>query len=232
MALLSASKLSKIRRASQIVFFGLFLLHLFETEFRGSLKGVTGDFRLPLPFPAIFLQSDPLVAISNALASRALYRGLLWSLTILVPSFLLGRFFCGWICPLGTLNHFFGSFKSEKKRGLRLIESNRYKKWQSLKYYILVVLLVGSLFGTLTLGAMDPMALLIRSLTVSVLPGLNLALNGVLNYLYQSDSSAAAFLAHFLQWLFSATFLNFKQPHFRQGFFIGIIFIVLLVLCV
>jgi polyferredoxin len=128
---MSQADLPKLRRVSQILFFALFLLHLFETEFRGSLKAVTGDIRLPIPYPAIFLQSDPLVAVTNALASHALYRGLLWSLVILIPTFFLGRFFCGWICPLGTVHHFFSNLKSEKKRGPRLIESNHYKKWQA-----------------------------------------------------------------------------------------------------
>jgi polyferredoxin len=213
-----------------MVFLVLFLVHLLGTEFRGSLKGVSSDIGLPLPYPAIFLQSDPLVAVSNALASRALYRGLLWSLIILIPTFFLGRFFCGWICPLGTLNHFFSSLKSEKKRGQRLIESNRYKRWQASKYYILVVLLVSSLFGGMMLTLMDPISLLVRSLAVAVLPGLNLAFNAVLDFLYQTNSSVLGLLAHLLQRLLSETLLSFKQPHFRQGFFLGLIFIWLLAL--
>ena len=228
--MMSQLKLAKLRKYSQIVFLVLFFVHLFNTEFRGSLKAVSGDIRLPIPFPAIFLLSDPLVAISNALASRALYRGLLWSLTILMPTFFLGRFWCGWICPLGTLNHFFGHLKSEKKRGARLIESNRYKKWQTWKYYILVALLVASLFGSTTLALMDPISLLVRSLTVSILPGLNLACNAVLDALYWTNSGVLAFVAHFLQFLLTATLLSFKQPHFRQGFFVGVIFISLLAL--
>jgi polyferredoxin len=229
---MSQSTLPKLRRASQILFFALFLFDLFGTEFRGSLKGVSGDIRLrlPIPYPAIFLQSDPLVAISNALASRALYRGLLWSLVILIPTFFLGRFFCGWICPLGTLHHFFSHLKSEKKRGQRLIESNRYKNWQATKYYLLAVLLVSSLFGVLMPALMDPISLLIRSLTVSVLPGLNLAFNAVLDSLYRPNSGVLGFLAHFLQWLLNATLLSYRQPHFRQGFFLGVILITLLAL--
>ena len=92
--------------------------------------------RLPWPV-SIFLEADPLAALTTAISTGTLYRGLLWSLVILVPTFFLGRFFCGWICPLGTLNHFFGSFKSEKKRGKALLESNRYKPWQAIKYYVL-----------------------------------------------------------------------------------------------
>ncbi|MGD0693623.1 MAG: 4Fe-4S binding protein [Terriglobia bacterium] len=227
---MSASKLPKLRRASQIVFLGLFLLHLLETEFRGSLKGAPGDIRLPIPYPGIFVLSDPLVAIINALASRALYPRLLWSLTILLPTLFLGRFFCGWICPLGTLNHFFGNLKSEKKRGLQWIESNRYKKWQTTKFYILAALLVSSVFGVVTLAVMDPISLLIRSLTVSVLPGLNLAGNALLDSLYQSNNGFLAVIGHVLQLLLRATILSFRQPHFRQVFFVGLIFVALLAL--
>jgi polyferredoxin len=219
--------LSKLRRISQIVFLLLFFFLLFQTEFRGSFRGVTGDVRLPYPVN-LFLRFDPLVALTNALATHALYRGLLWSLVVLIATFFLGRFFCGWICPFGTLNHFFSNLKSEKKRGLRLIESNRYKKWQSLKYYLLIVLLVSSLFGGLMLALTDPISLLVRSLSVSVLPAANIAFQAVLDALYRSHNGALAFLAHALQWVLNATFRSFKQAHFRQAFFLGLILIVLL----
>jgi polyferredoxin len=104
--------LSNLRRLSQI----LFLSILLRSEFRGSLQARGDEIRLPYPVQ-LFFQLDPLVAISNALASRALYHGLVWSLVVLIPTFFLGRFFCGWVCPLGTLNHLFGSLKSETKRG-------------------------------------------------------------------------------------------------------------------
>ncbi len=223
-------KLAKWRRISQIVFLGLFLLHLLETEFRGSLKATPGDIRLTIPYPGIFLQSDPLVALLNALASHALYKGLLWSLTILLPTLFLGRFFCGWICPLGTLHHFFSNLKSEKKRGPQRIESNRYQQWQTMKFYILAALLVSSVFGVLTLAVMDPISLLIRSLTVFVLPGLNVGFNAALDALYHTTNGVLAAAGHFLQFILSATVLSFRQPHFRQGFFIGLIFVGLLAL--
>jgi len=50
------------------------------------------------------LQLDPLVAVSAALARGSLEPGLLWALPVVVITLLLGRAFCGWICPLGTLN--------------------------------------------------------------------------------------------------------------------------------
>ncbi|MBI4875211.1 MAG: 4Fe-4S dicluster domain-containing protein [Acidobacteria bacterium] len=192
--------LAKLRRLSQILFLALFLFLLYKTEFRGSFQTRQGDLRLPYPV-GIFLEADPLAALSNVFASGALYRGLLWSLVILIPTFVLGRFFCGWICPLGTLNHWFGSFKSEKRRGLRLLESNRYKRWQALKYYLLIALLAAVLFGSGLAGLLDPIALTVRSLGLSVLPALNYALGFR---------------------------LAFKQPHFGQGFLLGLIFLAVL----
>ena len=94
--------------------------------------GATADLHLHAPV-RLFFEWDPLVAIANALASHALYRGLLWSLVILLPTLFLGRFFCGWICPMGTLQHFVGNMPSESKRGKQRIESNRYKRWQTVK---------------------------------------------------------------------------------------------------
>ncbi len=126
------SRLPTVRRVSQILFFAAFLFLLFRSEFSGSFRGAGGEVRLPWPV-SIFLEADPLAALTTAISTGTLYRGLLWSLVILVPTFFLGRFFCGWICPLGTLNHFFGSFKSEKKRGKALLESNRYKPWQAIE---------------------------------------------------------------------------------------------------
>ena len=121
------SKLPQLRRISQTFFLLLFFALLILTSMRPANTG-SADIHMRGPVRLFFLL-DPLVAIANALATHALYRGLILSLIILLPTFFLGRFFCGWICPMGTLQHFVGSFKSESKRGKQRIESNRYKRW-------------------------------------------------------------------------------------------------------
>ena len=198
----AGSKLARIRRISQILFLALFAFLLVNTELPRSARGAQTDIRIPYPI-RLFLEIDPFTALSNALASGALYRGLLWSLAVVVPTLLLGRVFCGWICPLGTLNHFVSWFKSERKRGKWLIESNRYKKWQGLKYYILVAALVAALFGSGIGGLLDPISLAVRSFSVSILPALNYATGGA---------------------------LAFKQEYFRQGAVLGAILAVVLLL--
>jgi polyferredoxin len=219
----------ELRFVSQVVFFGLFLFLLFRTAFRGSFPLAAGEVRLPYPV-GIFLETDPLVAIANALSTRALYRNLVWSLAILVPTFFLGRFFCGWVCPMGSLNHFFGSFKSEKKRGAALIESNRYKRWQTSKYYILVAVLVAALFGSVITGILDPISLTVRSLSVSLLPAANYGLGAVLDALYGTGVGPFRLLADGFQLLLQGSLVSFKQPHFRQAFLLGTVFVLLMAL--
>ena len=125
---MARSRLPKLRRISQIFFLLFFLWLLLFTSLSIFPRGAT-EIKLSAPVK-LFFELDPLIAVMNALANHALYRGLVWCLVILVPTLFLGRFFCGWICPMGTLQHFVGNMPSESKRGKQRIESNRYKRWQ------------------------------------------------------------------------------------------------------
>ena len=220
---------TRLRLASQILFFLLFIFLLVRTEFRGSLTASASEIRLPYPV-GLFFRIDPLVAISNALAAHALYKGLLWSLAILIPSLFLGRFFCGWICPLGSLHHFFGSLKSERKRGKQLLESNRYKRWQTTKYYLLCIVLVAALLGTGVVGWLDPLSFLVRSVGLSILPATNYALQAGLQNLEHGRIAVIQTIGGVLHFVLGTLVLNFKQPYFRQGVWLGLIFIFLLAL--
>jgi polyferredoxin len=223
-------KITTMRRFSQIVFFLLFLFLLLHTEFRGSLQSPGNDIRLPYPI-RWFFEIDPLVALSNALSTHTLYRGLLWSLAILIPTMFLGRFFCGWICPLGSLHHFCGNMRSERKRGKQLIESNRYKRWQTTKYYLLFAFLAAALMGTGILGWLDPVSLLVRSLGLSILPGTSYALRAILHGLEGSRFGPVQSVGSVLHFLFGWLLLiSLKQPYFRQGIWLGAIFIFLVAL--
>jgi polyferredoxin len=220
---------TRLRTLSQGCFLLLFVFLILRTDFRASPSASPDDLRLNSPV-SLFFQLDPLIAVSNALASRAVYRGLLWSLLILLPTFFLGRFFCGWVCPLGTLNHFFGSLRSESKRGKQLIESNRYKPWQATKYYLLIAVLMAALFGTGLVGWFDPFSFLTRSLGLSILPGLDYLANSTLHAAETSSFSLLRGVGGILHIILSLTVLSLKQPHFRQGFFLGLLFVLILAL--
>ena len=160
-------------------------LHLDAASFPAARRRFTCSAPVRL-----FFEWDPLVALVNALAGHALYRGLIWSLVILLPTLFLGRFFCGWICPMGTLQHFVGNMPSESKRGKQRIESNRYKRWQTVKYVVLIAGLVAACFGSAAIGWLDPFSLLVRSFGLSILPAINAAARAVLTPLEHSHVAA------------------------------------------
>ena len=223
---MSGSGLARWRRISQIFFLLLFLALLVFTSLH-AMPGTTSDIHVRGPV-RLFFEWDPLVAVTNALASHALYRGLLWSLVILIPTLFLGRFFCGWICPMGTLQHFVGNMQSESKRGKQRIESNRYKRWQTIKYVVLIAGLVAAYFGSMIIGVLDPFSLLVRSIGLAILPGFNLAVRAVLTPLENSHIALVKSAAGTVHAVLAALVLDFKQAHFAQGLVLGLLFIVIL----
>ena len=118
-----------IRRISQVLFFLIFFWLILKTNF--EVNFIPNDLsEIILPYPvSIALEFSPLVALATLLANGTVFKGLLWSLVILIPTIFMGRFFCGWICPLGTLNHWISEIRSErmKRKGKKRIESNKYK---------------------------------------------------------------------------------------------------------
>ncbi len=217
-----------MRRASQIFFLLLFLALLGFSSLRPSSSS-SGDIHMPAPV-RLFFEWDPLIALTNALAGHALYRGLLWCLVILVPTLFLGRFFCGWICPMGTLQHWVGNMPSESKRGKQRIESNRYKRWQTLKYVVLIAGLIASVFGSMAIGWLDPFSLLVRSIGLAILPAFNFAVRAVLTPLEHSHVAAIRVTGESLHTILQALVLDFRQTHFSQGLVLGVLFVIILAL--
>jgi len=79
------------------------------------------------------------------LTTGALYQGLLWGLVPVALTLLLGRFFCGWVCPFGSLNHFVGYLAGRFRKTADRIQANRYHRLQAIKYWILLGMLGSAL---------------------------------------------------------------------------------------
>lgn len=163
-----------VRRLSQATFLLLFLVLLTQTAFRGRF-GAGASEAIYLKWPVeFFLSLDPFAALVTALSAHTIYRGLVWSLIVVVLTVALGRVFCGWICPFGTLHHFIGwLFPSRVGRGSRRIEANRTHGWQVTKYYLLFAFLGAALFGSAIGGMFDPICVAIRSIGLGLLPALS-----------------------------------------------------------
>jgi polyferredoxin len=206
-----------------LVFLWLVLKTTFEVDFSPA---DASEIRLPYPV-SIALEFDPLAALMTLLASGTLYEGLLWSLVILIPTVFMGRFFCGWVCPLGTVNHFASELRSERgrRKGKKRMLSNRYQWYQRVKYYVLFFCVGAAIMGSLQAGLLDPLPLLARSIGTALLPALHtLALAGVAG----ADASGVGPLAAVVGAAYdvlAAVLFPFRQAHFHAVMSIGLVFL-------
>ncbi|MBN2575194.1 MAG: 4Fe-4S binding protein [Deltaproteobacteria bacterium] len=189
---------SWLRRAYQAVFLAFFLFLVFVSTSQ-YIRGYDVQW---------FLELDPLVALTTTLASHALHHTLLWALPLIVLTLVFGRFFCSWICPMGTLHHMLG-FLGRKRKVLDRVKQNAPRPSHKIKYAILAVMLGLAAAGSTQIGLLDPIASTWRGLSVSLLPAASNTAYG----LYQGER-------HF-QWgtfvtiyFLAALALNFVYPRF------------------
>jgi MauM/NapG family ferredoxin protein len=205
------SRLKRARIVSQSAFFALFVFLLSRTEYRGE------DV---ISYPVkIFLELDPLIGIATALSSHTIAAGMLLSLAVLAVTFVLGRVFCGWFCPLGALNDFVGSRNKRKKPPA---ESRLDRQGVKAKYYVLVAVLAAAVFGIHFAGILDPIALTIRSFAVALSPAFNYLAHGSFDLLYKAGAGAASEPVYeFLR----THAISFNAPSFYQASFVGFLFL-------
>jgi polyferredoxin len=116
------------------------------------------------------LNLDPLTALATVLSTHTFYASLTWAMVVIVLTLFVGRFFCGFACPLGTLNQFTGWLGRLALGSAERVEANRYRKLQAVKYYILICLLALALTGSVQTGVFDPLPLLHRSVNLALAP--------------------------------------------------------------
>ena len=209
------------RRVSQGGFFALFMYFLFQTTFRGSFAArADAPVRLPLPVEG-FLLADPFVGAMTALSTHTVYRGLLFSLVLLGITMLVGRVFCGWICPFGTLHHFFGwLLPSTRGRGAHRVEANKTHLYQRAKYYLLYAFMVAAVAGSAIGGLFDPICIAVRSIGLGVIPGVQYLSGRGLGAAQDVHARAVQTAAdHAQDWL-AQTVWQSKQFYFHQTWFI------------
>jgi len=141
-------------RISQLLFLALFLILFLQTEYRGrdEINAAVNTF----------FRVNPLVLFSYLLAAKSWNWLLLPAMLMTLATLALGRFFCGWICPLGTILDLVTT-RIRKTAPLRILQGNT-------KYWLLLPLLSASLFNLNLSGLFDPIAILLRGLTFLLHP--------------------------------------------------------------
>ena len=166
-----------LRKISQVLLFIIFLV-FFQWSRREFYLHPAEAASLKQKLINIPLKLDPLVMISQALASRVFLAGSLLAVITLVLTLLLGRVWCGWFCPLGSLLDWM-PLRSWKKKRPAVKEGFR-----SLKYVLLLVILLAAVFSNLSLLIFDPLTILYRTLTTAIWPGLDQVITAVEFTLY------------------------------------------------
>ena len=136
-------KLVQVRRSAQAFFLLLFIWFCAVATLGDQWWQWRG---WPLNW---LLQLDPLVALGTLLTTGRLYAGLAWAAVTLALTLFLGRFFCGWLCPFGTLHQLAGWIGRRLKPPGHRIAANRFNPAQLFKYYVLFALLSGASAGLL-----------------------------------------------------------------------------------
>ncbi len=124
---------------------------------------------------------DPLTSIGRSLAGRGLAPGWLLALGFLATAFLLGRSWCGWLCPLGTVLDLLPAHRS--RPGDPPVPAG----WRRVKWLLLAAIVVMALFGSLTLLILDPLTLLVRALSAALWPALGWLVAQVEQVLYRVE---------------------------------------------
>ncbi|MFC1577110.1 4Fe-4S binding protein [Candidatus Omnitrophota bacterium] len=155
--MLSAIKrLIALRRLSQTVFISLFIYILWSTTY--PLKGA-------LP-PETFFRINPLITIFTSISERIMIPGVFLSIIMLALTAVFGRFFCGWVCPLGTVMDVCSSIKKAKFRERDAANS----KLRAVKFFILGVIAAASFVGLQIAWVFDPMGIMARFVSMNLIP--------------------------------------------------------------
>jgi MauM/NapG family ferredoxin protein len=231
---LKARHLVWLRRIIQTLFLCFFLYLLIVSRLPQDIYlnyslAFSNEQELRLEQPVtFFFQLDPLVGISSLLSGQILIKGFLWGAVIVMLTILFGRIFCSFLCPLGTIHHVIGSVKPALK-GSQMVLANQKTPSQRIKYFIVILLLAGSILGINMAGLLDPIALLFRSIALAVLPGIGTGLRSVFDALATSDIKILSMLSYAGEVLVSPVF-GYSPQAYQTGWTIGLIFLLILFL--
>jgi polyferredoxin len=218
-----------MRRGAQAGFLALFCWLLFETGFRGNFAATDEPVRVTYPVEG-FLLANPFVGLMTLLSTHTIYRGLLWSVAIVALTLVFGRVFCGWICPFGTLHHFFAwIFPSRYGKGSERIEQNKtHPVRQRIKYYLLYASLGSALAGSAIGGLFDPICIAVRAIGLGVMPALQYVTNVTTGTLATTNVPAVQATSDAVADFMAETVWQSKQFYFHETWFIGLLLVAVL----
>ena len=203
------------RRLSQLFFLFLFVFLFLGARFPYE----------PLLPSDLFLRFSPLTAIVTFLSSWSISTKVAIGFLLLLLTIPLGRFFCGWICPLGTILDFSDKKLFQRRSKKINLKVQKYVGW---KFFILIFLLIAAIFSVQLAWFFDPIVLVSRFLTVVFYPAFVFLAYGFFNLAFQID-----FLQDQVYTLYDWSqklMLPVEQPPSISGLPIAVLFLAILAL--
>ncbi len=211
-----------LRRISQVSILILFLGSVTKARQLGETLTEYSATNDPLEsrilFIDVFFRLDPLAMLAQSLAVHRIATGAALTIITIIITLLLGRGWCGWICPLGTCI----DLVSPKQQFLSINQRFDYQL-RRIKHSIFLIILFMSLFGGLTLMILDPITFLYRSLTLAIWPGIERVVLLSEKALYPVTFLSEA-VARFDSWV-RPLFLPNNSSIVRMAWIFGIAFI-------
>jgi MauM/NapG family ferredoxin protein len=165
----------------------------------------------------LFYRLDPLAGIAGAVAARHIVPALLIGAGIaLVAALLLGRAWCGWLCPLGTLLDWIPARQTKHH------EPDPAPRLRAAKYFLLAVIGVAALLGNLTFLVLDPITLTYRTAAVAAWPAANALITAAEKLLYVIPPLQGPIDA--FETALRGTILPMQQPLYALNIVIALLF--------
>jgi len=174
--------------------------------------------------PEYYFYIDPLVMIVSSVAGKVLIYGLVFSIFVLILSFLLGRVFCGWVCPLGAISDLW-VFLIRTVLKLRTRNSEP-SKIRNFKYGLLIVIFMFAILGLQIAWIFDPITIFVRTFVFNIHPAINNTVDKMFIFMLQKTNYFEP-----VETIYSAlknNVLCVSQPVFRNTTFVAIIFVLIL----
>jgi polyferredoxin len=231
---LKATHLVWIRRVSQAFFFILFIFLLIESRLPQDIYldysiALNAEQEIELDYPVtFFFQLDPLIWITSLISGHQWIKGFGWAFGIVFLTFLFGRIFCGFICPLGTLHHMVSYIRPALNKQ-NMIHANQKHVSQRFKYFLFILFLMAAVLGLNLTGLLDPMAFFFRSLALAIFPGIGTGIKELLDLAAQSNIKLLNYISYSGEVLVSPVF-GYGYNAFKSAWFIGILFLFILFL--
>ena len=202
----------RTRRITQLVFLVFFIVLFLKARFPYD-DTLSSD---------LFLRFSPLLPLFDFIDNLDLSLFYWPALVIVFLTIFLGRFFCGWICPLGTVI----DASSKIVKSPSNITSGKFDKLRYLKFSILIVSIILAFFSYNLWGYFDPLSIFNRVFTAVLYPLGTLVSETIL--LQTTEISLIEDPAYWVYDLYKSIIMPENQAYLQQVFWITLLLLVIL----